>query len=319
MRGGIPLSSPREGSPSLLSREAEMERCEKDRSCSTCEEAKRCTEEEKRAHEEERLKRQLGRIRHAMMVISGKGGVGKTTIAVNIAAALAKEGHEVGLLDADIHGPNVPKMFGLDWRPLIGGEDGIKPVDVFPNLRLISMAFLLPNPDSPVVWRGPLKHTAIRQFLTEVDWGNLDFLIVDLPPGTGDEPLSAAQLIKERMDGSVVVTTPQDVALLDARKAVNFSRMLKVPVLGVVENMSGLRCPHCGELIPLFKTGGGERAAGELGVPFLGRVPIDPEIVQKGDSGPPYVLSEPDSDAARALKEIARRCKELMEKGGERR
>jgi len=292
-----------------------MERCEKDRSCATCPEANKCSEDVKRAHEEERLRKRLADIRHAMMVISGKGGVGKTTIAVNVAAALAREGHVVGLLDADIHGPNVPKMFGIDWRPLMGGEDGIKPVEVFPNLRLISMAFLLPNPDSPVVWRGPLKHTAIRQFLSDVDWGKLDYLIVDLPPGTGDEPLSVAHLVKDKMDGSVVVTTPQDVALLDARKAVNFSRMLKVPVLGIVENMSGLKCPHCGKTIELFKTGGGERAAKELGVPFLGRVPIDPEIVQRGDSGPPYVLSDPESEAAKVLREIAIKCKDLMEKG----
>ena len=179
----------------------------------------------------------------------------------------------------------------------------------------MSLAFLLPDSNSPVVWRGPIKHTAIRQLLSDVNWGDLDFLVVDLPPGTGDEPLSVAQLLKDRMDGSVVVTTPQEVSLLDARKAVTFSRILKVRVLGIVENMSGLKCPHCGEFVPLFKTGGGERLARELGVSLLGRVPIDPEIVQRGDSGPPFVLADPESEAAKALMDIARRCKELM--GGE--
>jgi len=285
---------------------SEKERREEGKSCAA-------SKDMKKRQEEEKLRRRLAEIRHRMMVISGKGGVGKTTVAVNLAAALAKEGYDVGLLDADIHGPNVPKMLGVEWRPLVGGENGIRPVEIFPNFKVVSMAFLLPNPDSPVVWRGPLKHTAIRQFLGDVNWGRLDYLIIDLPPGTGDEPLSVAQLIKE-VDGSVVVTTPQDVALLDSRKAVNFSRMLKVPVIGIVENMSGFRCPHCGHYIPLFKTGGGERAANDLAVPFLGRVPIDPAIVEKGDSGPPFVLSFPDSEASKALLEIAKKCREFMEK-----
>ena len=277
------------------------------------------TEEEKRQHEEERLVERLEKIRHKIMVMSGKGGVGKSTVAVNLAAILAKDGHYVGLLDADIHGPNVPKMFGVDWRPLRGGDDGIQPVEILPNLKLISMAFLLPNPDSPVVWRGPIKHTAIRQFLGDVEWGDLDFLIIDLPPGTGDEPLSVAHLIKG-VDGSIIVTTPQDVALLDSRKTVNFSRMLKVPVIGIVENMSGLRCPKCGHLIPLFKMGGGEKASKDLKVPFLGRIPIDPEVVQKSDSGTPYVVSYPDSEVTKAFEDIAKRCKEHVEshRGGEK-
>lgn len=293
-----------------------MAECGVERSCSTCEKENVCSEEEKRRHQEERLKARLQKIKHSLMVMSGKGGVGKTTIAVNLAAHWGKEGFRVGILDADIHGPNVPKMFGIEWRPVVGGEDGIEPVSISPNIKLMSLAFLLQDPNSPVIWRGPVKHGAIRQFLSDVNWGELDFLIVDLPPGTGDEPLSVAQLIKDRMDGSIVVTTPQEVALLDARKAVTFSRVLKVPVLGIVENMSGLNCPHCGKFVPLFKTGGGERLAKELGVPFLGRVPIDPEIVQRGDSGPPYVLAKPDSDAARAIREIAKKCQEVMEVRG---
>lgn len=289
-----------------------MSQCRAERSCSSCGHQNKCSEDEKRRHQEERLRARLERIRHSFMVISGKGGVGKTTITVNLAAALAKEGFKVGILDADLHGPNVPKMFGLQGRPLVGGEDGIDPVAVSPGIKIMSLAFLLEDPNSPVIWRGPVKHGALRQLLSDVNWGELDFLAVDLPPGTGDEPLSVAQLLKERMDGSIVVTTPQEVALLDARKAVTFSKILKIPVLGIVENMSGFKCPHCGKEVELFKSGGGENLAKELGVPFLGRVPIEPEIVNRGDNGPPFILSHPDSEAAKALREIALKCVERM-------
>lgn len=285
----------------------QQDKCDSNKSCSTCEQTTSCSNEEKQAHEDERLHQRLAKIRHKVMVMSGKGGVGKSTVAVNLAAVLAMEGLRVGILDADIHGPNIPKMWGADWKPLQGGDEGIRPVEVLPNVKLISMAFLLPDPDSPVVWRGPIKHTAIKQFLGEVEWGDLDFLIVDLPPGTGDEPLSVANLIKG-IDGAIIVTTPQDVALMDSRKTVNFSRTLKVPVIGIVENMSGLTCPECGHLIPLFKIGGGEKAAKELGVPFLGRVPIDPEVVQKSDSGTPYVVAYPDSEVTKAFQEIVEKC-----------
>jgi ATP-binding protein involved in chromosome partitioning len=271
--------------------------------------------EQRKTEDQERDKRvteHLGKIRYKIMVMSGKGGVGKSTVAVNLAAILAMEGLRVGILDADIHGPNIPKMWGADWKPLQSEGEGIRPIEVLPNVKLISMGFLLPNPDSPVVWRGPIKHTAIKQFLGDVEWGDLDFLIVDLPPGTGDEPLSVAHLI-EGMDGSIIVTTPQDVALLDSRKSVNFSRMLKIPVIGIVENMSGLKCPECGHLIPLFKIGGGEKAAKDLGVPFLGRVPIDPEVVQKSDSGTPYVASYPDSDVTKVFQQIVEKCKVFVE------
>ena len=278
------------------------------------------SEEQRRIEEEEREKRlgqALGRIRYKIMVMSGKGGVGKSTVAVNLASILAKNGNWVGVLDADIHGPNVPKMFRVDWMPLGGGEKKIKPVEVLSNLKLFSMAFLLPNPDSPVVWRGPLKHSAIKQFLADVAWGDLDFLIVDLPPGTGDEPLSVAHLIEE-VDGSIIVTTPQEGALLDSRKTVNFSRMLKIPVIGIVENMSGLRCPKCGHLIPLFKIGGGQKASKDLEVPFLGRIPIDPEVVQGSDNGTPHVISHSDSEVTKAFEEIAEKCKAFVESQGER-
>ena len=269
------------------------------------------TPEEKKAREDERLSATLKKIRHKIMVMSGKGGVGKSTVATNLAATLAAQGHVVGILDADIHGPNIPKMFGVDWRPLQGGENGIRPIEITSNLRLISMAFVLPNPDTPVVWRGPLKHTAIKQFLGEVDWGNLDYLIVDLPPGTGDESLSVAHLIGQ-VDGAIIVTTPQDVALLDSRKAVNFSRMLHVPIIGILENMSGLHCPKCNHFIPLFKVGGGELAAKDLGVPFLGRIPIDPDVVQQSDEGMPYVTSRPETEVSKAFQTIAEACKNFV-------
>jgi Mrp family chromosome partitioning ATPase len=245
------------------------------------------------------------------MVMSGKGGVGKSTISTNLAVALSMDGFDVGLLDADIHGPNIPKMLGIESKHVEGGGQGMIPVEVFPNLKVISMAFFIGNRDNPVVWRGPLKHGAISQFLGEVDWGNLDFLIVDLPPGTGDEPLSVAHLIKN-VDGSIIVTTPQDVALLDSRKAVIFSRMINIPVIGIVENMSGLKCPHCNKEIPLFKIGGGEKAAQDLKVPFLGRIPIDPEMVTDCDRGMPFVMSHPKLEAAKAFKQIADRCMEYV-------
>lgn len=286
----------------------DKEKCEKDIACESCDHSESCSQQEKEAHAQERLKLKLSQIKHKIMVMSGKGGVGKSTVATNLAVSLCLDGLEVGLLDADIHGPNIPKMLGIESRPVLGSKEGILPVEVFPNLKVISMAFFIGNRDSPVVWRGPIKHNAISQFLGEVEWGNLDFLIVDLPPGTGDEPLSVAHLIKD-VSGSIIVTTPQDVALLDSRKGVSFSGILKIPVIGIVENMSGFICPHCLNEIFLFKTGGGERAAHEMKVPFLGRIPVDPEMVIDCDRGMPFVMAHPNSQAAKAFREIATRCK----------
>ena len=198
----------------------------------------------------------LSKIKHKIGILSGKGGVGKTTVATNLAAELAKRGYRVGLLDADLHGPNVAKMLGAEGKRLFADPETqtIKPFvpESMPNLKVVSMAFILENPDQPVVWRGPLKHQAIKQFLADIDWGELDYLVVDLPPGTGDEALSVAQLIKP-MDGFVIVTTPQEVALLDTRKSISFAKMVNVPVLGIVENMSGFICPHCGKEVNLLK------------------------------------------------------------------
>ncbi|MFH2011636.1 MAG: Mrp/NBP35 family ATP-binding protein [Pseudomonadota bacterium] len=292
-----------------------QDKCVKDSTCESCSEEGVCSQDTKESHSEEILRKTLGRIKHKFMVMSGKGGVGKSTIAANLAVTLALNGRQVGLLDADIHGPNIPKMLGLDLRKLDGSPDGIEPVLLYPNLKVVSLAFLLSDPDNPIVWRGPLKHGAFKQFLGEVFWGDLDYLIVDLPPGTGDEPLSIAQLIND-VDGSIIVTTPQDVALLDSRKAVTFSRMLNIPVVGIVENMSGFSCPHCGESIDLFKIGGGEKAALELKVPFLGRVVFDMDIVQKSDMGIPFVENVPDSEAAKAFREIGKRCEEFVNSSG---
>ncbi|MBN1573396.1 MAG: Mrp/NBP35 family ATP-binding protein [Deltaproteobacteria bacterium] len=277
--------------------------CDKDSTCSTCNASESCTEKDKERHAEDLLKMRLGRIGKKIMVMSGKGGVGKSTVAANLAVFLAMEGFEVGLLDADIHGPNIPKMLGLEDERLRGSEEGIIPVRVMEGLSVISVGYLLEDRDTPVIWRGAMKHGVIKQFLGEVNWGDLDFLIVDLPPGTGDEPLSVAQLIGSS-EGSIVVTTPQDVALLDSRKSVNFSKRLNVPVLGIVENMSGFKCPHCGKEINLFKVGGGEKAAKEMGVPFLGRIPVDTEIMESGDSGRPFVRYLRDSETFSAFSDI---------------
>ncbi|NIA20064.1 MAG: P-loop NTPase [Xanthomonadaceae bacterium] len=290
-----------------------MSDCADGTSCSSCGSAESCSAEEKQRREEEQLQKRLAHIKHSIVVMSGKGGVGKSTVAVNLAVSLAQQGLKVGLLDADIHGPNLPKMLGLENTRLQATEGGIVPMEFIPGLSVVSMAFLLESVDNPVVWRGPLKHTVIRQFVADVQWGDLDCLVVDLPPGTGDEPLSVAQVLKS-VDGSVIVTTPQEVALLDSRKSVVFSQQLDIPVIGIVENMSGLVCPHCGKEIDLFKKGGGEIAARELNVPFLGRIPIDPQIVVNGDAGKPYVIAFPESQAAENLKQVADKCFSFIEK-----
>jgi len=271
--------------------------CDKDAACSSCGSSQQCDAGERERHSEEMLRARLSRIAKKIMVMSGKGGVGKTTVAVNLAVSLAQKGYRTGLLDADLHGPNIPKMLGAEHRELQGSSEGIFPVPVMDNLSVISMAYLLDDPDTPVVWRGAMKHGVIRQFLGEVNWGDLDYLVVDLPPGTGDEPLSVAQLVGNA-HGSVIVTTPQDVALLDSRKSVNFSLKLGVPVIGIVENMSGFTCPHCGNEIDLFKAGGGKRAAEEMGVPFLGKIPLDPEVIAGGDDGRPFAAEGNGSRAA---------------------
>ncbi|MGC8663380.1 MAG: Mrp/NBP35 family ATP-binding protein [Thermoplasmata archaeon] len=238
-----------------------------------------------------KLEQRMRNIKYKILVMSGKGGVGKTTVSVNLALALSLKGYKVGLLDSDLHGPDVPMMLGLEKEQLVGDEQGILPIEYSPTLKVISIGNMLPEEDAPVIWRGSLKHKALQQFLEEVQWGDLDFLIVDLPPGTGDEPLSIVQLIKD-VTGIVIVITPQEVALLDAKKAINFSKHLNVKVLGIIENMAGY----------VFGSGGGEKAANTYQVPFLGRIPMDASIVKAGDDGEPFILKE--SEASRSFSEI---------------
>jgi len=287
-------------------------KCEDKKPCENCAISPKCSAVERKEHEQKRLQERLFHIRCKVMVMSGKGGVGKTTVATNLAASLALRGYRVGILDADLHGPDVPRMLGIEGRHLLSKGDGVEPVEVFAGFKAVSMALLAQEPDKAIVWRGPLKHSAIRQFLRDVHWGDLDFLFIDLPPGTGDEPLSVSKLIQE-VDGAVIVTTPQDVALLDSRKAVSFSKQINIPVLGIVENMSGMACPHCGGSIDLFKIGGGEKAAQELGVPFLGRIPIDPQVVLSCDSGKPFVAEADESLAKAAFTQVIQNLLEQLE------
>jgi len=248
-----------------------------------------------------RIKENMAKVKNKVLVMSNKGGVGKSSVAVAFAALLSAKGFKVGLLDIDIHGPSIAKMTGKEGV-LPGTDDkALDPVPVRENLVMLSMGSLLRQGDSPVIWRGPMKLNILKQFLADVRWGGLDYLIIDSPPGTGDEPLSICQLIPE-MTGAVVVTTGQAVALLDSRKAVNFLRQVGIPVLGILENMTSFECPHCAKEINLFKTGGGARAAKELDVPFLGSIPFDPVIVNAGDAGEIYVLEHPDASAAQALR-----------------
>jgi Mrp family chromosome partitioning ATPase len=247
----------------------------------------------------------LTRIENTLLVLSGKGGVGKSTVAVNLAAALAASDMEVGLLDIDIHGPSVPtllKLEGAEVKHGLGG--GLEPIKVSKNLKVMSMEFVMrENKDQAVIWRGPMKHRMIHEFLSEVDWGNLDFLIVDAPPGTGDEPLSICQMAPPRSQ-ALIVTTPQKVAIRDVRKSINFCKSLEMPIFGIIENMSGFVCPSCGVTHQLFKTGGGENLARETGYRFLGSIPIDPQIVSSSDDGKPLVTEFPTSPSSRAFEQI---------------
>ncbi|MCJ2554618.1 MAG: Mrp/NBP35 family ATP-binding protein [Candidatus Thermoplasmatota archaeon] len=264
--------------------------------------------------ERTKISENMERVKHKLIVMSGKGGVGKSTVAANLAVALGKE-RDVGVVDVDITGPDIPKILGVEDVKLLAGEDGIEPAISYHDVRVMSMAYFAQTKDQAVIWRGPLKMKAINQMLGDVHWGELDYLLVDLPPGTSDEPLSIAQNIPDA-DGAIVVTTPQDVALLDVRKAISFARTLNMPIIGVIENMSGYTCPECGHHDDVFKKGGGEQAAKELGLTFLGHIPLEAEIVVGGDAGKPFVLSQPDSPAAKAFAEIVERVAKIVEEDG---
>jgi ATP-binding protein involved in chromosome partitioning len=288
-----------------------------DGKCESCNKFNDCTDNKKQIYEEEKLlKIRMSKIKHKIAVISGKGGVGKSVTTVNLAIAFALHGHShsVGILDADIHGPCIPKMLGMRGQQLQVGPPGAFPALGPLGLKVVSMDFLLSSDDAPVVWRGPLKMIAIRQFLSEIVWGELDFLLVDLPPGTGDEPLSVMQFIPD-MDGVIVVTIPSEVSQVVVRKAVTFARELKVPIIGIIENMSGLICPKCGAEIDVFKIGGGQKISEELKVPFLGKIPLDPRICDDSDRGMPFIVGHPDSPAAKAFMEIVKRIEEFLNEG----
>ena len=268
-------------------------------SCPGCDPAHHA---EEKAQEERTLARALKRIRHKLLVMSGKGGVGKSSVAVALALALARRGFKVGLMDVDLHGPNVLRMLGLTEPLDLMHAQFPLPPDLFDNLRVISIEVLMRNRDLAVIWRGPLKHQLIRQFLTEVQWGSLDYLVIDAPPGTGDEPMSVAQTIPDAQ--ALSITTPQEISLADVRKSSNFCRKIEMAIFGLVENMSGFRCPHCGKAIPLFPTGGGEKTARAAKVPFLGALPFDSQVVEAADQGRLMELKEEDSPFLKALRPI---------------
>ncbi len=277
-------------------------------SCETCSDAA-CSAKKRKGNESDtdfadrqKLEQRLCRIRHKIVVLSGKGGVGKSTVAVNLAVALMMDGWTVGLLDADIHGPSIPTMLGLEGKRVEGEPGELLPVDLG-GLKVMSLGFFLRHRDDAVIWRGPMKMGALKQFLKDVAWGDLDYLVVDSPPGTGDEPLSVCQLLGS-VDGAVVVTTPQKVAAVDVRKSVSFCRELSVPVLGVVENMSGFVCPHCGKHTPVLRSGGGRGIAEDMGVPFLGAIPMDPQVAEAGDDGYAFVHHYAKSPTAGAMRDI---------------
>ena len=265
--------------------------------------------------QEERLRARMSKVKHKIAVISGKGGVGKSTVTVNLAIAFAMHGHanKVGVLDADIHGPSVPKMLGLTGQRLQAGPPGIFPASGPLGIKVVSMDFLLPDENAPVIWRGPLKMTAIRQFLSDIVWGELDLLLIDLPPGTGDEPLSVAQLLPE-MDGVIIVTIPSEVSQIVVKKAVTFARRLGMPVIGIIENMSGFVCPNCGAKIDIFQSGGGTKIANELSIPFLGNIPIDQKICEDTDKGMPFIVEHANSPASKAFLEIVEKIKHFLER-----
>lgn len=261
----------------------------------------------------ELLGHQMKYIKHVIAVISGKGGVGKSTITVNLAAAFARKGKQVGILDADIHGPSVPRLLGLTGQQVKVGPPGAFPVTGPLGMKVVSIDFFLPEEKIPTIWRGPLKMTAIRQFLSDIVWGKLDVLLIDLPPGTGDEPLSIAQLLPS-IDGVLIVTMPSELSSAVVKKAITFARKVGMPIIGVIENMSSYICPKCGDKIDIFQSGGGKKMAEENGVPFLGSIPIDPNVSADSDKGTPFVIRHADSPATKAFIEIVNKVEVYLKK-----
>jgi len=255
------------------------------------------------AEQDASVDRSLKKIKKKFVVLSGKGGVGKTSTSVNLAIALAKNGFNVGIMDVDLHGPDVPRMLGLKGMLGLSKSNKLDPMSYLDNLKVVSIESLIASKDDAVIWRGPLKYSAIRQFIGEVEWGDLDFLIIDSPPGTGDEPLTVAQTISDAR--AIIVTTPQEVALADVRKSINFCKTVKMEIFGLIENMSGFTCPHCNKMVELFGTGGGEKTARDTGIQFLGRIPFDPNFVSCGDNGISFQEKYKDSQVTKVFAEIA--------------
>jgi ATP-binding protein involved in chromosome partitioning len=251
------------------------------------------------------IKETLGHIKHKFIVMSGKGGVGKTSTAVNLAMALARMGAKVGMVDVDLHGPDVPRMLGFKGVLDIDAQKKIIPMRYSDNLSAVSVESLIAGKDDAIIWRGPVKHSVIQQFIGLVNWGPLDYLVIDAPPGTGDEPLTIAQTINDAQ--AIIVTTPQEVSLADVRKSINFCKKVNMALFGLIENMSGFACPHCNEMVDLFGAGGGERTATEMGLNFLGRIPFDPQIVVCGDAGVSFQEKFPDSPVTSAYTAIAKK------------
>ena len=257
------------------------------------------------AEQDAAVEKALGKIKHKLLVMSGKGGVGKTSTSVNLAIALANKGYRVGIMDVDLHGPDVPRMMGLKGMLDLSNNKKLEPMLRMENLKVISIESLTMSKDDAIIWRGPIKYSAIKQFIGDVEWGDLDFLVIDSPPGTGDEPLTIAQTIKDAK--AIIVTTPQEVSLADVRKSISFCKTVKMEIFGMIENMSGFVCPHCNETVDIFGSGGGERTAAAASVPFLGRVPMDPRVVSCGDEGSSIQEKYADSEVAKAISNIANR------------
>lgn len=263
------------------------------------------------AEQDAAVEKTLSHIKHKLIVMSGKGGVGKTSTSINLAIALANKGHRVGIMDVDLHGPDVPRMLGLKGMLDLSSSKKLEPMQRMENLKVVSIESLTMSKDDAIIWRGPIKYSAIKQFIGDVEWGDLDFLIIDSPPGTGDEPLTIAQTIQDAK--AIIVTTPQEVSLADVRKSISFCKTVKMDIFGMIENMSGFVCPHCGETVDIFGSGGGERTAAAASIPFLGRIPMDPKVVSCGDDGCSIQEKYADSEAAKAISRIADRVAGLVE------
>jgi len=263
------------------------------------------------AEQDAAVEKTLKNIKHKLIVMSGKGGVGKTSTSINLAIALANKGYQVGIMDVDLHGPDVPRMLGLEGMLDLSSGKKLEPMRRMENLKVISIESLTASKDDAIIWRGPIKYSAIKQFIGDVEWGNLDFLIIDSPPGTGDEPLTIAQTIKDAK--AIIVTTPQEVSLADVRKSISFCNTVKMEIFGMIENMSGFVCPHCGEKVDIFGSGGGERTAAAASIPFLGRIPMDPKVVACSDDGCSIQEKYADSEAAKAISGIADKVARLIQ------